>query len=214
MGGAKCLGTQQALCRRLCASSVVERPKVVAVDVGSSSPLDELSKLATLSGTESVFGGTWAHYEPPKGVEEHRNRLRQRGAEAEKDNSKREEVLADAIGLLHYEHPLVRLAAVHTVARVAAIGDNHAFEAIAGRGPTQTRSFGSVQCAQSAALQSLEMLTRWLYSSDCREMPPQIVFAMRQVTQRLGCVAVLRCLVTLSIHFWVTFRVDVSSTGF
>merc|ERR1712008_400682 len=133
MGGAKCLGTQQALCRRLCASSVVERPKVVAVDVGSSSPLDELSKLATLSGTESVFGGTWAHYEPPKGVEEHRNRLRQRGAEAEKDNSKREEVLADAIGLLHYEHPLVRLAAVHTVARVAAIGDNHAFEAIAGR---------------------------------------------------------------------------------
>merc|ERR1711971_1187632 len=129
---AKCSRAQQAFCRRLGASSVVERPKVVAVDAGSSSPLDELSKVATLSGTESVFGGAAALYEPPRGVEEHRNRLRQLGAEAEKDNNKREQVLAEAIGLLHYEHPLVRLAAVHTVARVAAVGDNHALEAIAG----------------------------------------------------------------------------------
>merc|ERR1719411_1207590 len=82
---AKCLRAQQAFCRRLGASSVAERPKVVAVDAGSSSPLDELSKVATLSGTESVFGGAAALYEPPRGVEEHRNRLRRRGADAEKD---------------------------------------------------------------------------------------------------------------------------------
>eukprot|EP00931_Biecheleriopsis_adriatica_P085176 TRINITY_DN59471_c0_g1_i1.p2 TRINITY_DN59471_c0_g1~~TRINITY_DN59471_c0_g1_i1.p2 ORF type:complete len:221 (-),score=48.60 TRINITY_DN59471_c0_g1_i1:75-716(-) len=103
---------------------------------GYSSPsaesvLAELSRTVADKGTGSIFAGLGASFAPPDEAEARRDLLRRLGGEAEKDGSRQPEALREALAALHDKHPLVRLAAVHTAARVAARGDVASWQAVA-----------------------------------------------------------------------------------
>jgi len=64
-------------------------------------------------------------------VEARRDLLRKLGNAADKDKARRGEAATEALASLTDEHALVRLAAVHTLARVAERGDRSAWGAVA-----------------------------------------------------------------------------------
>eukprot|EP00971_Amphidinium_carterae_P072888 1441425-Amphidinium_carterae.1 len=92
--------------------------------------LSELTEAAVSGGVDAVFAGTASRFAPPPGVEERRNALRKLGQAVERDECDRHEALADASSTLNHEHPLVRLASLHTVARIAPRGDRPSWEAL------------------------------------------------------------------------------------
>mmetsp|Transcript_19500 Transcript_19500/g.35367 ORF Transcript_19500/g.35367 Transcript_19500/m.35367 type:complete len:212 (+) Transcript_19500:68-703(+) len=97
----------------------------------SFAALSELTEAAVTGGIDAVFAGTASRFAPLPGVEERRDALRKLGQAVERDECDREEALADASSTLHHEHPLVRLASLHTVARIAPRGDRSSWEALA-----------------------------------------------------------------------------------
>ncbi|CAE7782200.1 unnamed protein product, partial [Symbiodinium microadriaticum] len=86
-----------------------------------NSVLSELSRAVSVQGADAVFQGIPASQHPDS-AEEARDRLRQLGAAAEKDPARRSEALSEAFQAMQDEHHLVRLAGVHTAARVAELG--------------------------------------------------------------------------------------------
>merc|ERR1712080_399322 len=68
---------------------------------------------------------------PPPRVDVLRDELRRQGLAVERGEKERADVFLEAKALLDDEHPLVRLAAIHTIARVAVLGDHDACNAIA-----------------------------------------------------------------------------------
>mmetsp|Transcript_69756 Transcript_69756/g.152213 ORF Transcript_69756/g.152213 Transcript_69756/m.152213 type:complete len:227 (-) Transcript_69756:464-1144(-) len=102
----------------------------------SSSPsaLDTVSGFVASQGTTSaLFGDAAAAFRPPPDAENLRDRLRRLGGEAEKeapDSPKRLEAIAEATAALQGTHPLVRLAGIHTLARVSPQGDPAAWRKV------------------------------------------------------------------------------------
>mmetsp|Transcript_30221 Transcript_30221/g.70267 ORF Transcript_30221/g.70267 Transcript_30221/m.70267 type:complete len:211 (+) Transcript_30221:85-717(+) len=142
------------------------RQLAASQSVAPASALAELSQAATTGSLDAMVGASASAFEPPPGVEEARDRLRRRGLEAERDDSKREEVLAEAVGLLTAEHALVRLAAIHTVARVAALGDCDAWECVGElvQDPEELVRVGALRAigriAKPGDVEALELLVR------------------------------------------------------
>ncbi|CAK8988285.1 Hypothetical protein SCF082_LOCUS1324 [Durusdinium trenchii] len=89
----------------------------------SSEPvLSQLSRVISKSGTEGLQEFQASH---PDAAEQRRDALRRLGAQAEKDPSHRAEAISEALDAMKDPHPLVRLAGLHTLARVCPVGSQH-----------------------------------------------------------------------------------------
>merc|ERR1719491_1889867 len=93
--------------------------------------LTELTRTAVHGGADAIFVGAGAKFAPPPRVEALRDKLRRQGLAVERGEQDRAEAMLEVKALLCDEHPLVRLAALHTIARIALLGDRDAWEAVA-----------------------------------------------------------------------------------
>eukprot|EP00933_Yihiella_yeosuensis_P042775 TRINITY_DN37448_c0_g1_i1.p1 TRINITY_DN37448_c0_g1~~TRINITY_DN37448_c0_g1_i1.p1 ORF type:complete len:231 (+),score=68.32 TRINITY_DN37448_c0_g1_i1:50-742(+) len=100
---------------------------------GQNSASDEArsSQSDDLIDPKAFFAEASSSFALPKEAEERRDLLRRLGTEAEKDDSRLEEALSEALDSLNDPHPLVRLAGVHTAARLAARGNVCSWQAVA-----------------------------------------------------------------------------------
>jgi len=99
--------------------------------INLNAPLTELTRVAVDGGLDALFAGVNSRSgAPPETVERQRDSLRLLGLDVEKGKVDRGTAMVDAKASLNDEHPLVRLAAIHTVARIAEYGDSQAWEAI------------------------------------------------------------------------------------
>lgn len=98
---------------------------------GGPSALAQLTQAVVAGGAEGVFDGAGMSFAPPPRVEQRRDALRRLGLSVERNDVESEAAVRDAMSSLDDEHPLVRLAAVHTIARVAPLGDRTSWEAVA-----------------------------------------------------------------------------------
>lgn len=100
---------------------------------GGESILSELTRAVVSDGAgTSVFAGVAEAFAPPPHVETRRDALRRLGLSVDRGETPRAEALADAASSLFDGHPLVRLASIHAVARIALRGDRVAWESISG----------------------------------------------------------------------------------
>ena len=98
---------------------------------GNIPAVTELSNVVVGGGADAVFKGAAVKFGPPPRVEKRRDALRRLGHAAERGDVEPDEALADALSSLTDDHPLVRLAAIHAVARVAPLGGQIAWRHIA-----------------------------------------------------------------------------------